>query len=259
MSLTFEWDEAAWRLDTEMLTPEARGIYRDILGHLYLQKDRSGVITGTREELARAGRCSAVQADLTIQEIAKYKVAEVTERNGLVTLINRRLHKCNKRRENGRLRVANHRQTDTVTPVKRSCNAPRNASVTRPPRSPLIRSDKENTDKALSSLSSLPGKDGKKVHSLGSRWGKLPHESSASSAFRVPRLTASQRSLADRFEIILGHQWTNDAGKWINRLKNTKTFGKTERVCAEVESATKENRVRETPAQYAEHIWEEFS
>jgi hypothetical protein len=73
-----------------MLTPEARGIYRDILGHLYL-KDRSGVITGSREELSRAGRCSAVQLDVTIQALARHRVANISERDGTVTIVNRRM------------------------------------------------------------------------------------------------------------------------------------------------------------------------
>lgn len=246
MSHTFEWNEADWRLDTEMLTSEARGIYRDILGHLYLQKDRSGVVTGTRDEIARAGRCSALQADLTIKELAKYNVVDVQERNGIVTLINRRLNKCQKRRENGRLRVENHRQGTQKQGMKRNCNASGNAGVTRPPQTPLISSDKEKPEKALSSLSSLPrGKPAARTPNGGARLRRA--------------LASSQRALAVRFEIVLGHQWTNDAGKWVNRIKDPKTFNKTERVCAEVESATKENRVRETPAQYAEQIWKEFS
>jgi hypothetical protein len=86
----WNWDEAAFRLDTEMLTPEERGIYRDILGYLRLH-NRSGVITGTREELARAGRCSAVQMDVTLKSLARHRVCNISERNGIITLINRRM------------------------------------------------------------------------------------------------------------------------------------------------------------------------
>ena len=71
------------------------------------------------------------------------------------------------------------------------------------------------------------------------------------------KLSSGQKELADRIEAALGVQWTNDAGKWVNRIKATP--GKCERVIAEVESAAKEIRIKTTPAQYAEQIWKEFA
>jgi len=74
------------------------------------------------------------------------------------------------------------------------------------------------------------------------------------------KLSARQRELADRIETALrthGNQWTNDAGKWINRIKSAP--GKCERVIAEVESAMKERRIKTTSARYAEQIWKEFA
>jgi hypothetical protein len=71
------------------------------------------------------------------------------------------------------------------------------------------------------------------------------------------KLLSGQKELADRIETVLGVQWTNDAGKWVNRIKIAP--GKSERVIAEVESAQKEGRIKTTPAQYAENIWKEFS
>jgi len=251
---TFEWDEVAWRLDTEKLSPEARGIYREILGALYLT-DRSGVITGTREELARSGRCSAVQVNGAIEEIEKYRVANVSERNGIVTIVNRRMKRDHEKRKKACIRVQKSRSNGgsnvPENRPKRKRNTHCNAAVTLP----LISSDKDS-EKALSKTLLEPLKKG----GLG--------ENKPGNAPVTPkkRLTEPQRNLARRFEIILGHQWINDAGKWVNRIKevdqygNTTpgTFSKTERVLAEVESATKENRVRETPAQYAEQIWKEF-
>ena len=74
---------------------------------------------------------------------------------------------------------------------------------------------------------------------------------------KANKLSSGQKELADRIESALGVQWTNDAGKWINRVKFN--FGKSERVIAEVESALKESRIKTTPAQYAEQIWKEFA
>jgi hypothetical protein len=66
-----------------------------------------------------------------------------------------------------------------------------------------------------------------------------------------------QKGLADRMEAVLETQWVNDAGKWINRIKEE--LGKSEHVIAEVENAVREGRIETTPAQYAEYIWEKFA
>ena len=81
-------------------------------------------------------------------------------------------------------------------------------------------------------------------------------ESHKAFSTKTSKLSGSQKELADRIEAALGMQWTNDAGKWIGRIKTNP--GKSERVIAEVESAIKEARIKTTPAQCAEHIWKEF-
>ncbi len=74
---------------------------------------------------------------------------------------------------------------------------------------------------------------------------------------KASKLSASQKELADRIEAALGVEWVNDAGKWINRIKTL--TGKCERVIADVESSVKENRIKTTPARYAEQTWKEFA
>jgi uncharacterized protein YdaU (DUF1376 family) len=69
-------------------------------------------------------------------------------------------------------------------------------------------------------------------------------------------LQPAMRETAARFEAVLTDQWVNDAGKWVNRIKQE--HQRCERVIAEVENAKKENRISTTPAQYAEQIWKEF-
>jgi hypothetical protein len=70
-------------------------------------------------------------------------------------------------------------------------------------------------------------------------------------------LSENQKSIADRFESCLGVQWRNDSGKWINKIKSYPD--KCARVIAEAEDAKKEKRIRTTPAQYAEYIWQTFA
>lgn len=83
------------------------------------------------------------------------------------------------------------------------------------------------------------------------------HNDKASAPTKTSKLSARQKEFADRFETALGNQWTNDAGKWIKRIKSAP--GKCERVIAEVESAAKEKRINTTPAQFTEQIWKEFA
>lgn len=74
---------------------------------------------------------------------------------------------------------------------------------------------------------------------------------------KAAKLSPEQKNLADRIEAVLGDQWANDAGKWVERIKAAPS--KAERVIAEVESASREGRINTTPAQYGEQIWKEFA
>ena len=75
-------------------------------------------------------------------------------------------------------------------------------------------------------------------------------------SFSSKKLSVAEKDLSDRIEFCMNGQWVNDAGKWINRIKQN--FAKSERVIFEVESGLKEKRIRTTAAQYAEQIWKEF-
>lgn len=71
--------------------------------------DRSGQITGTREDLARLGRCTVRQVDEALRDIQNTNTGNVTERNGIVTVTNRRMKREYLQRESVRLRVQKHR------------------------------------------------------------------------------------------------------------------------------------------------------
>ena len=73
------------------------------------------------------------------------------------------------------------------------------------------------------------------------------------------KLSAREWSLAHRFEVCLNGQWVNDAGKWVNRIKDRETFAKCERVVADMERAIKDDEITTSPAQYAEQRWKEFA
>lgn len=91
-----------------MCQPATRGIWMDLLSVMH-ESDRSGVIAGTREQIARLCRCSAVELGLALSELSTSKTADVTERNSHVTVINRRMQREYKDRIDTRLRVKRHR------------------------------------------------------------------------------------------------------------------------------------------------------
>jgi hypothetical protein len=92
-------------------------------------------------------------------------------------------------------------------------------------------------------------------------WNGMEHTDKEASGDKVPtknsKLSKRQKELTERLEAMLGDQWVNDAGKWVNRTKQQ--ADDVERVVAEVELAWRERRIRTTPAQYAENIWAEFT
>jgi hypothetical protein len=85
----------------------------------------------------------------------------------------------------------------------------------------------------------------------------VERESHKAFSTKASKLSHRQKELADRIEAALGIEWVNDAGKWIGRIKTA--TGKCERVIADVESAAKENRIRTTPAAFAEDTWKRFA
>ncbi|MDE2098704.1 MAG: hypothetical protein KGL39_15730 [Patescibacteria group bacterium] len=203
-----------------MCEPATRGILIDWICNMHLL-NRCGQITGTRDQLARPGRCTTAQVGLALQDLIKTKAADVTERNGVVTVINRRMKREAKAREQGRKRVERHRHNGDVTPYARA-----RASDLR------LKSESESEVKPT----------------------KLKSDKGAEKA--LAKLTLDQREVADLLETLLGDQWVNDSGKWVNRIKAD--LGKAERVAAEVRNAAAEGRIKTTPAQYAEQIWKEF-
>lgn len=95
-------------------TPMTRGVWIDLLCAMH-EKDRSGVITGTPEQLARLGRCTAIEFVVALAEIQAHRVADVSERDGLVTLVNRRMKRERKARQQAAFRQSRHRNKDPVT------------------------------------------------------------------------------------------------------------------------------------------------
>ena len=129
-------------------------------------------------------------------------------------------------------------------PVTNHVTAPVTGLVTgqqpepEPEPEPYSESEAASFDKASAGSSSCLGKK------------------SAKQPTKPTKLSKLQKEIADKLELTLGYEWTNDAGKWISRIKNQTS--KTERVANEVASAVSEGRINKTPAAYAEDTWNRF-
>lgn len=239
----FEFDIPLWRSDRKVaLLPELeRGIWLECLFAMRLEEPYTGILSGTPEELARLARCSVVNMAQTIHALKKYNVADVHERNGVVTLINRKMNREHKAREINRSRVERHR-------TRPSCNAPvtpQNFGNT-PPKG--LREPHRPTDHSLS-----PQLSEERERGTGGKpkiW----------TPFRPG--TPRELELLRQCQEILGDQWPENSGMWGRRIygsdRVTADPDKVERVMQDTNAAIKDGEIKTTPAQYAAHRWKEF-
>src|SRR4029077_11575056 len=127
------WYIGDWLKDpaVRLLTHSARAIWFDLLCAMY-ESGRTGQLTGTLDQLARLGFCSPAELTLAIAEFQPHRTRDVMERNGVFSIVNRRMKREHKERLQNRLRVQKHRNKDPAsveTPMKQECNAPSSSSV----------------------------------------------------------------------------------------------------------------------------------
>jgi hypothetical protein len=101
--------------------PATRGIWMDLICAMHLL-DRSGELRGTADQLARTARCSTVEFVQAMTDLRTNRAADVTERNGVYEICNRRMNADYKLRKSSAERVKRHRE--------RSRNGDRNADET---------------------------------------------------------------------------------------------------------------------------------
>jgi len=112
-----------------MCAPSTRGIWVDLLCAMYEQDhDRTGIIQGTLEQLARVCRCNVSELRNALDELEKTGAANVTfplhvtPGNSEITVTSRRLYREHIQRTSTAERVAKHRE-------KRKCNDALSVSV----------------------------------------------------------------------------------------------------------------------------------
>lgn len=100
-----------WLKDAELslCTPATRGVWVDLLCRMH-EASRSGELRGTHEQLAQSARCSTADLVLALTDLQTTGAADVTERNGIVTVVNRRMSRAAKERKQAALRQSKKRR-----------------------------------------------------------------------------------------------------------------------------------------------------
>lgn len=111
-------------------SPATRGIWMDLLC-LAHENNRSGVVSGTVEQLARIARCTPDEMRAAVDELRVTKTARVTERHKNITIENRRMARESAERNANTVRQkrSRSRKRDKPEPaVSRKCRAPSSSS-----------------------------------------------------------------------------------------------------------------------------------
>lgn len=119
--------------------PATRGVWIDLICAMH-DSDRSGKLCGTMDQLARFARCSTVVLAQALTDLQTNKAADVTHRNGQVTVVNRRMERDYKARVGAALRQQRFRSNRKVTtpchiPESESEETTTTKSKFRPPTS----------------------------------------------------------------------------------------------------------------------------
>lgn len=122
-----------------LCAPATRGVWIDLLSAMH-EAGRSGELCGTADQLARLARCSTADLALALTDLQTNKAADVTQRNGQITVINRRMFREHNSRISGALRQQRfrerHGQHDDVTPCMSSSMSLSSSAAQKTPKPP---------------------------------------------------------------------------------------------------------------------------
>jgi hypothetical protein len=121
----FQFYPGDWMEDPKvsMLSPASRGVWFDLICAMH-EAGRLGMLRGTTEQFARIARCSTAEFVQALTDFQTTEVADVTERNGVYQICNRRMSREHKEREGRTLRQSKYRSNaksnSKVTPFSSS-------------------------------------------------------------------------------------------------------------------------------------------
>lgn len=117
----FQFYPGDWLKDpcVSMCSPATRGIWIDLLSAMH-ENGREGLLTGTPDQLARVCRCSAADLSVALDELSTTCTADVSNRHGKVTVINRRMKRESDERKGNNERKKRQRAKDKPPDVPES-------------------------------------------------------------------------------------------------------------------------------------------
>lgn len=84
--------------ELSLCTPATRGVWIDLLCAMH-ERNRSGELRGTCDQLARLARCSTVELDQALTDLQTTGAAIVDNRNAIIVIANRRMKREAETRE----------------------------------------------------------------------------------------------------------------------------------------------------------------
>jgi len=113
----FKFIIAHWMLDRNLAkcSSATRGVWLELIIAMH-QDDRSGELRETVDHLALLARTTTVVMTQALTELQTTGTADVTFRNEMVTVVNRKMKREYKERISTNLRVKKHRSNKNVTP-----------------------------------------------------------------------------------------------------------------------------------------------
>ena len=132
---SFQFYPNDWLRDTRGISIQARGAWVDLLCYMWYSPT-PGVVSGNIKYISNLIQCNANVTVSIIGELDLNLIADVTNSEGHVTIINRRMEREQRHRASARYRVQKYR----VTQMKRQCNAnvtpPSSSSSSKEPATP---------------------------------------------------------------------------------------------------------------------------
>lgn len=113
----FYWGDLKRDVEYHLMSFESRGIWIEMLTCMWDAKER-GKLEGTIDQLGSLLGCKTDKLQNAVNEINVTKTGDVTNCNGIVTIINRRMFRDEKQKESIRYRVKRFREKE----LKRPCN-----------------------------------------------------------------------------------------------------------------------------------------
>ena len=208
-----------WSADTRILSLAARGAWLEMIIAMHV-RGRTDAVSGTPARLAGLIGCSEEEFLSILEELKANDVADISECNGVVTVVCRRLKSEKSERENTRDRVRRCRSNGAVTEKKQECSE--EVTVVR-----VQSTEKENPLTGVKEKTLQPPHTFQFPHSkeeviklAENPWCGMPCSEEQANAYLTDRVSRDWIPYGQQKQIHSLAQLCADLKKWLLRDKN---------------------------------------